>query len=95
MTDERSAIELLRVGARLIERALEKLDMTEVPCPHCETGLFYNREHARVYEQLVELPKKLRNAANRVAGAIGADGKPIATSKGFEAATVIYKGEDL
>ena len=74
---------LLRAAARLVERALIKLDMTEAPCPHCAARLFENMDAARVYEQLTDLPEKLRNAAERVEGSIQTDGRPRRSSRGF------------
>ena len=60
------AADLLRNAARLVERALIQLDMQEAACPHCDARTFANREHARVYEAVTNIPERLRNAAERL-----------------------------
>ena len=73
--------DLLRSAARLVERALVKLNMTEAACPHCDSRTFANREHARVYEAVTNIPERLRNAAERLAEA---DRRPPVKSAGFD-----------
>lgn len=66
MATELSAPELLRSAARLIERALIKLDMAEAPCPNCNARLFHDRDHSKAYEQLADFPNRLNGAAERI-----------------------------
>lgn len=80
---EKDARGLLEAAARLVERALSKLDRTETPCPHCQARLFANREVARVAEQLEGYAEKLTNAADRLAKA---ETLPVAASPGYAAA---------
>lgn len=63
MTEEMDAPGLLNAAARLIDRALAKLDTTTVECPCCARLLVANTVHSRVYEQFAETPNKLRNAS--------------------------------
>ncbi len=60
---EVGASALLVAAARLVERALAKLDTKETPCTHCANRLFHNSVQARLFERLAETPQKLRNAA--------------------------------
>lgn len=83
MNDEMNPQGLLKAAARLVERALGKLDMTAHDCPHCDRHLFLNLDHARIFEQFSELPAKLRNAATQLDGAVLVDGHARQTSKGF------------
>jgi DNA repair exonuclease SbcCD ATPase subunit len=61
-----TAQELLREAARAIDAALRKLDMHSADCPTCGRKHFRNLTHARTHEQLVDLPEKLRRAAEKV-----------------------------
>lgn len=81
---------LLQSAARLIERALIQLDLSEAPCPCCDAGQFYNLEEARVYEQLSDTPTKLRHAAARVAHSLE-NGRPKKSSRGWAEATAQHK----
>lgn len=66
MNREMEAPELLRNAAKLVDRALLKLDMREYPCLECGTRHFRNRAHAKVYEALTNTPLRLQEAANRL-----------------------------
>src|SRR3990167_7931844 len=61
-----TAQQLFRQAAQLIETALVKIDMAEVPCPTCGTRLFRRRTAARIYEQFSDTPTKLRGAVDRL-----------------------------
>jgi len=61
-----TASELLGHAALLIEQATRELDTTYKRCANCRARVFSNYDHARVYEQLAVMPKKLRLAANRL-----------------------------
>ena len=67
---------LLNAAARLVEKALLKLDMEEAPCPHCTTRLFRDREQGRIYEMLTDTPDRLRKAALRFEWAVKIGNKP-------------------
>jgi hypothetical protein len=54
---------LLRAAARLIERALIRLDMREEKCERCSTKHYLNFEHAKVYQSLTDSPDKLERLA--------------------------------
>lgn len=90
MTEKSDATEmnaqgLLQAAARLIEKALIKLDTKSVDCPHCETQLFRNRDHGRVYERLSDTPTKLRNCAEVLDQSM-VNGKPRQSSHGYDKA---------
>lgn len=63
---EIGAADLLRSAARLVERAITKLNMAEATCPTCDARLFADRENARIYQALAETPERLRNTAERL-----------------------------
>lgn len=56
----------LRSAARLVERALDQLDLKEAPCAHCGTRLFHNMPEAKINEALANTPERLRSAADRL-----------------------------
>lgn len=58
---------LLESAARLIERALIKLDMRHHQCGECGAKRFRNRTQARVYEQFTDTPERLRRASAVIA----------------------------
>ena len=63
----RSATDLLRDAATLIEHALNELDTTEEPaCDHCGAKQFRNWSHARAFEKYRDMPMKLRESATRI-----------------------------
>ena len=84
---EMPAYGLLRAAARLVERAVLKLNMAEAPCPHCGTRLFADIDHARVYEQLSGYKEKLENAADKVEASLVVGAR---ASRGFTAARERY-----
>ena len=75
-TTDRSAQELLRAAARDIEAALTRLDTSgdEHDCSACGVRHkhYRNMTHARTFEQLTDLPEKLRRHAYRVEQAAAA-----------------------
>jgi hypothetical protein len=64
--------EKLRQAALLVEEAVATLEAGGTACGGCGRRNFDNIYHARLYEQLSELPVKLRRAAAR--GAATAQG---------------------
>lgn len=64
MATELGAAALLRSAARLIERALIKLDVREVKCEKCSLPHYENKEHAHAYKQLTDTPHKLERWAD-------------------------------
>ncbi len=67
--EEMSAPAMLEAAARLVTRALGKLDTTEEPrCKECGLRRFANKEEARVHENLSPLPSRLRHAAAKLQG---------------------------
>ena len=76
--EEMTAPAMLEAAARLVTRALGKLDTTEEPrCRECGLRRFANKEEARVYENLSPLPSRLRHAAAKLQGkdySIGQEG---------------------
>ena len=66
MNQEMQVPDLLRSAARLIDRALDQLNLIEAPC-RCGRPCFENRDHAQVNEQFAATPGKLREAASRLA----------------------------
>ena len=61
-----TAPELLRQAAALIDQAAKELDTGYKRCADCRARVFHNYDHARVFEQLAAMPKKLRLAADRL-----------------------------
>lgn len=61
-----TAQETLRDAAKSIESALAQLDTHSTDCQTCGRKHFRNLTHARAYEQLADLPEKLRRAADKV-----------------------------
>lgn len=80
---EMNAQGLLRAAARLVERAMTKLNMEQVDCVTCSHALFQNLDHARIHLQFEETPKKLRTAADLLDVSVQADGHPAKTSRGY------------
>lgn len=56
----------LKSAARLIDQALLQLDTRGAPCRCCGKPTFANRAHAKVYENLSDLPARLRHQARAV-----------------------------
>jgi hypothetical protein len=86
MNEEMSAPGLLRAAARLVDKAMAKLNATSAPCTCCDLPLYENVDHARVWQQLNELPKRLKEAAERLDRSVFADGSPRQQSRGYTAA---------
>lgn len=63
MNEEMSADGLLQSAARLVERAIMKLNMNETRCSECSGRHFENRVHAKAYERLTNTPTRLREVA--------------------------------
>lgn len=63
---EAAAQEKLRRAAALIEEALPALNTSATPCGTCGRKHFENFEHAKLHEQLEDLPAKLRRVADRI-----------------------------
>lgn len=82
MATELGAADLLRSAARLIERALIKLDVREVKCGSCGLPHFENKEHAHAYRQLTDTPVKLTRWADVL------DAKPEAVAARAERSAV-------
>jgi cell division protein ZapA (FtsZ GTPase activity inhibitor) len=70
-TNHKAAQELLRDAAREIDDALAQLDTYSSDCPTCGRKHFRNLTHARMREQLADLPEKLRRAADKVEQSTG------------------------
>ena len=69
MNEEMKAPDLLRAAARLVDRAVLQLDMAPLPdCRECGRHRTSNVLHARIYEQLSDLPEKLKLAADKLDG---------------------------
>ena len=75
--------DLLRSAARLVERAIVKLNMAEAACPTCDARLFADRENARIYQPLTDTPERLRNTADRLDAATKEGAR---ASRGYAAA---------
>jgi hypothetical protein len=82
---------LLAAAARLVDRALLKLDTAQAPCQVCGGALWKDRDHARVYEQLANIPDRLRKS---VAQLQEGHGKPVRPSRGYEAAAAFMASLD-
>jgi len=63
MNEEMSADRLLEAAARLIERALIKLDTTAENCHECGRREWHNIDHAKIYERFTDTPSQLNDAA--------------------------------
>lgn len=63
---ELGAPDLLREAARLIDRALLKLDHRSAPCCTCSRMLQEHRGHGRVTEQVGGWPRRLRDMADEL-----------------------------
>lgn len=61
---ETTGADLLREAARLIDRAVLKLDTSSEHCPTCQRREFLNFPHAKLYEKLTDWPEKLRARAD-------------------------------
>ena len=61
-----TASDLLRKAAQLVDQAAKQLDTGYKRCADCRARVFHNYDHARVFEQIVAMPKKLRLAADRL-----------------------------
>jgi len=90
MNEDMSAANLLRAAARLVTKALVKLEMTEAPCPHCDTRLFKNRDHAKIFEQLGDAAGKMKRAALKLDEA---DVTGERSSKGYAEAAAAVKAK--
>ena len=66
MNEEMKASDLLRAAARLIDKAIAQLDPKEGTCDRCGHREFGNKPVAKVLEQLVDQPAKLRQQAARL-----------------------------
>lgn len=84
--------DLLRDAAKLVEAALRRLDVAELPCPHCARGLFHNYEQARAYESLLNVPKRLRDSASTLDASVDDDGNPRESSRGYTEAVTLKRG---
>ena len=62
-TAGKTAQDLLREAATLVDLAVLKLDMTETRCECCEGKKFRNRVQATIYSRHSDLPTRLRNSA--------------------------------
>lgn len=62
-----TASDLLRKAAQMVGSVLDTLDTKCMSCASCRTRVSRNFDEARVYEQLVQTPDKLRRAADRLA----------------------------
>lgn len=68
MTDpkQRTAPELFRAAAALIEQALIQFDMREDHCLECGRKKFANFSHAIAYKQFGDTPRKLKDSADEL-----------------------------
>lgn len=69
MNEEMTVDKLLSSAARLVDRALAKMNTTSVPCRTCGHHRFAEFDEAKVFEQLANVPEKLRQAATRLGAA--------------------------
>lgn len=63
---EKTAQDLLRDAANVVEAALGKLDASREGCGECSLEHYKNKTQGRVHEQLSGLPDKLRRASDRL-----------------------------
>jgi hypothetical protein len=81
---EMDATGLLQSAARLVERAIMKLDVHETACASCGGRHFDNRTHAKAYERLANTPERLRQVAVLLRDGIEADARQAVDSTAEE-----------
>lgn len=66
---EMDAPSLLRAAARLVDRALLKLDTQHTPCTGCGRKHHRNIDQAQAYERLSDTPHRLEREADKLENA--------------------------
>ena len=66
MNEEMDAVGLLRAAARLVAKALAKIETSHHACAGCGVLVFDDPEQGRIAEKLKETPGKLARIANQL-----------------------------
>jgi hypothetical protein len=72
MNEEMTAPAMLEAAARLVSRALDKLDVEQIAnCERCRSKRFRNPKEAQVFKNLRNVPHRLTDEAGVLKGSAG------------------------